>query len=85
MAHSASLLPHVRSIDDAMAQEGISWSPLDVSWTPVLAVGSNAGVSQLCRKYPSSLFPNGVVIPVSSTPSCTQGHKWITFSIAQWM
>eukprot|EP00667_Euglena_gracilis_P012772 EG_transcript_13126 len=32
--------------------------------TPILAIGSNAGVSQLQRKFPVDLFPAGVVIPV---------------------
>lgn len=33
-------------------------------FTPILAVGSNAGVAQLARKFPSDLFPAGVVVPV---------------------
>ena len=32
--------------------------------TPVLAVGSNAAPTQLARKFPPDLFPDGVVIPV---------------------
>lgn len=32
--------------------------------TPVLAVGSNAAPVQLARKFPKSMFPDGVVIPV---------------------
>eukprot|EP01025_Chloroclados_australasicus_P039045 TRINITY_DN4032_c0_g1_i1.p2 TRINITY_DN4032_c0_g1~~TRINITY_DN4032_c0_g1_i1.p2 ORF type:complete len:367 (-),score=19.22 TRINITY_DN4032_c0_g1_i1:243-1343(-) len=36
----------------------------DMYWTPVLAIGSNASPSQLLRKYPKDLFPEGVVIPV---------------------
>jgi len=33
-------------------------------FAPILAVGSNAGVSQLARKFPPELFPQGVVVPV---------------------
>lgn len=32
--------------------------------TPVLAVGSNAAPTQLARKFPAEMFPDGVVIPV---------------------
>lgn len=32
-------------------------------WTPVLAIGSNAGPEQLARKFPAALFPHGVLIP----------------------
>lgn len=35
----------------------------DQVWTPVLAIGSNAGPSQLARKFPADLFPHGVLIP----------------------
>uniref|UniRef100_A0A061RM69 Uncharacterized protein n=1 Tax=Tetraselmis sp. GSL018 TaxID=582737 RepID=A0A061RM69_9CHLO len=52
------------SLADALVLEDISWLPSDVNWTAVLAVGSNAGYSQLCRKFPPELFPDGVVIPV---------------------
>lgn len=36
----------------------------DTPLTPVLAIGSNAGPEQLARKFPLSLFPDGVVVPV---------------------
>jgi hypothetical protein len=32
--------------------------------TPIFAIGSNAGVAQLTRKFPPALFPGGVLIPV---------------------
>jgi hypothetical protein len=48
-----------------------SGPPADDHWTPILAIGSNAGVSQLARKFPHQsesddppLFPDGVVVPV---------------------
>jgi hypothetical protein len=39
-------------------------APGAAHFTPILAVGSNAGVAQLARKFPSDLFPSGVVVPV---------------------
>ncbi|CAG9464428.1 unnamed protein product [Pedinophyceae sp. YPF-701] len=50
----------------------ITWEPPsdESGWTPVLAIGSNAGVAQLARKYPRDLFPGGVVIPVVQSLLC---------------
>merc|ERR1712170_228687 len=53
------------SLSEALsAEEMAEWSsPGEEGWAAVLAVGSNAAVSQLCRKYPVDEFSDGVVIP----------------------
>lgn len=38
--------------------------PPGTPFTPILAIGSNAGPEQLARKFPPDLFPQGAVIPV---------------------
>jgi hypothetical protein len=38
-------------------------APAAEPWTPVLAIGSNAGPEQLARKFPPEMFPTGVVVP----------------------
>ncbi len=38
-------------------------APSAEPWTPVLAIGSNAGPEQLARKFPPEMFPAGVVVP----------------------
>jgi len=38
-------------------------APAAEPWTPVLAIGSNAGPEQLARKFPPEMFPAGVVVP----------------------
>jgi len=52
------------TLRDVIHEHHPSWKFPATGWTPVLAVGSNAGVEQLARKYPPDLFPEGVVIPV---------------------
>lgn len=50
-----------------MSAAGVGSSVLTASTplTAILAIGSNAGPSQLARKFPLELFPEGVVVPVS--------------------
>ncbi|KAK9814536.1 hypothetical protein WJX72_007546 [[Myrmecia] bisecta] len=54
------------SMRQVLQQHGLAWPPPAEQnhWTPVLAIGSNASVDQLARKFPPDLFPDGVVIPV---------------------
>ncbi|KAL3135579.1 hypothetical protein ABBQ38_006059 [Trebouxia sp. C0009 RCD-2024] len=53
------------SMAQVLKNHGAKWelSP-GQKLTPVLAVGSNAAPVQLARKFPKSMFPDGVVIPV---------------------
>eukprot|EP00668_Euglena_longa_P016909 GGOE01021220.1.p1 GENE.GGOE01021220.1~~GGOE01021220.1.p1 ORF type:complete len:354 (+),score=87.53 GGOE01021220.1:141-1202(+) len=55
-----------RSVADVLQQRGVPVAAVDPNerWTAVLAIGSNAGVTQLQRKFPADLFPAGTVIPV---------------------
>lgn len=43
--------------------------PADTAFTAILAIGSNAAPEQLARKFPNTMFPSGVVIPVSGSTS----------------
>lgn len=58
------------TVASLLNREGISASSFD-NWTPVLAIGSNAGVSQLARKFAKEFFPEGVVLPVVQVPGLT--------------
>ncbi|KAK9844866.1 hypothetical protein WJX74_007926 [Apatococcus lobatus] len=54
------------SVKQLLEQSSVDAASLlaqDQTWTPVLAIGSNAGPSQLARKFPAKLFPHGVLIP----------------------
>lgn len=54
------------TVGELLARRGVDASPYrpGTRWSAVLAIGSNAGVSQLARKYASGVFPGGAVIPV---------------------
>ena len=63
----ASQRPAVHcSIAQVLKNHNITWQmpAKGEKLTPVLAVGSNAAPTQLARKFPAELFPDGVVIPV---------------------
>ena len=52
-------------VAEAMADHGVQFGCDSArDWTPVLAIGSNAGVSQLARKFSAEWAPEGVVVPV---------------------
>jgi hypothetical protein len=59
--------PAARPLGDLLSSSHgpAALSALSVERTPILAIGSNAGVEQLARKFPPSLFPGAAsLIPV---------------------
>lgn len=59
---------HAYRLSGVLSAAGVQPSVLaaDTPLTAILAIGSNAGPAQLARKFPLDLFPEGVIVPVST-------------------
>ena len=54
-----------RRLGDLLQEAGLAENIFEASsLTPILAIGSNGSPEQLARKFPTSRFPAGTVIPV---------------------
>ena len=60
------------SVPDLLRQRGVDWptAAADLSWVPVLAVGSNAGPAQLARKFPAGAPACAVLAACVAAVTC---------------